>query len=448
MRIAVFTNFHDWNPGYSLTGIATDQVEMLCRHGHDVHLYISEKHHESWDHMAPSFEGLTIHQSVPHEELHDSASADEDMTPEQALHCERLKPWLLEELKDADIAITHDWVFTGWNLPFALALQQIADQTRHVGFLHWLHSIPSGFRDWWNLRAYGAPDAQGNPDWPRNHFLISPTESMAQNMADQFHCTREHVRRIHHIKDPRSWFEFGEETRDFIDDFPGVLHADVVCVAPMACDRLTAKNLHMAIMIMAGLKRRCLTTAFVCANQWASRQQYAEELDQFYELADACGLVHAKNKPTEEYADEFIFTSEWQYPKYETGIPRRMLRELMLLSNLHLFPTMGESFGLVAPEAALCGAYLVLNRDLEVLQEIFCHEGAYFHFGSTYRGFEPQEGWERYLDSVSLAVLSRMKRNEAVQTQTFTRQRLNMDYLYFQQYEPLFQELRLMGVQQ
>jgi hypothetical protein len=33
-----------------------------------------------------------------------------------------------------------------------------------------------------------------------------------------------------------------------------------------------------------------------------------------------------------------------------------------------------------------------------------------------------------------------------VQTATFTRQGLNMDYLYFQQYEPLFQELRILGV--
>lgn len=445
MRIALFCNFHDWNPGYSLTGIVTDQAEMLCRHGHDVHLYISEEHYESWDHMAPDFEGLTIHATVPHEELNDPTSK-KDITPAQVVHCERIKPWLLEALKDKDLALTHDWLLTGWNLPFALALQQIADQTRHCGFLHWLHSIPTGFKDWWDLRDFGVPDQQGRPCWPKNHFLVSPTEAMAGHVADQYRCTKEHVRRIHHIKDPRSWFEFSDETRNFIDDYPGVLQADVVAVYPASCDRLTAKQLHMAIMLMAGLKRRCLTTCFVCANQWASRQRYGETLDQFYELADACGLVHAKNKPSPEYADEFVFTSEWRHPQYETGIPRRFLRELMLLSNLFMFPTVGESFGLVAPEAALCGNYLVLNRDLEVLQEIFAHQGAYFHFGSTYRGFDPAEGWERYLDGVSMAVVSRMKRNEAVQTATFARQRLNMDYLYFQQYEPLFQELRVLGV--
>lgn len=438
MRIAILTNFHDFNPGYSLTGIVADQVRMLHRYGHDVHLFMSESHCDKFDHLRP--DGAEIHFTVPHEILSDPSSK-EDRTFLQEKHRRRVGPWLVETLRDFDIAYTHDWILTGWNLPFALAMQDTCQQTRHIGFMHWIHSIPCGFKDWWHLAHYGANGK------PRNHFIISPTAIMAQALADQYRCTKEHVRRVHHIKDPRVWLDFSDETCDFIDDHPGVLQADVVCVYPAACDRLSPKQVHLAMMIMAGMKRRCLTTAFICANQWASRQVYKEKLDSYYELANEMHLVHKHNKPTDEYAEEFIFTSEWRFPKYEGGISGRFLRELLQLSNLFMFPTMGESFGLVGPEAALCGNYMVLNKDVDVLREVFSNQGTYFNFGSHSNNFDPDanpnDSWVKYLDAVSATILARMRQNEAVQTKTYTRQRLNMDYLFWQQYDPLMQELKM-----
>jgi len=118
-----------------------------------------------------------------------------------------------------------------------------------------------------------------------------------------------------------------------------------------------------------------------------------------------------------------------------------MVRELMLCANLFIFPTAQESFGLVAPEAALCGNYLVLNRDLDVLSEIFSHRGKYFHFGSYLRGFEPGEGWQEYLDQVGGAILNRMQQEECVVTRTITRRNYNMDAIYLDHYEPLFMEI-------
>ena len=431
MRIGILTNFHEFIPGYSLTGIVTDQVAMLLRHGHEVHLYISEEHDDRYDYLLPSDENLHSHHTVPNMPLTDYQSTGE-LSEQGQKYVKRLTTWLTATMKADKIeaCFTHDMIFTGWNLPFALAIQNTNRALKDISFLHWIHSVPGDFKDWWDFERYGP-----------NHRIISPTAANRDLVAEQYRTTSKRVSVIHHIKDPRTWFEFSEETRSFIDDHPGVMQADVVGIYPASCDRLDAKQVAMVMALFAAFKRRCLTTCFICANQHASRYTHAQSLDEYYEIADELNLTTIRNRPDDCYAEEFIFTSEWQHPTYEQGIPRHMLRELMLLSNIFVFPTREESFGLVAPEAALCGNFMVLNEDLDNQAEIFCRQGTYCHWGSFRRGFEPED-WAVYLDATAGKLLGKMRQDEVAMTRSYTRQNLNMDKLYFTAYEPVIQELR------
>ena len=421
MRIAILTNFNEMNPGYSLTGIIADQAKMFERHGHEVTVFVAEeeKYNDRHDNQWPE---LPLRKAVPRGDLPDYQSTS-DVSEKSKQLSGRIAQLLVDEIApNYDVALTHDWVLTGQNLPYAFALLMTREETSHISFLHWIHSIPSGHRDWWAGTEYGP-----------NHKLVSPSRSNLDHIMQNFRCTEKECRVIPHIKDPRTWFDFSAPTCEFIDDYPQVLQGKVVCVYPASSDRLRTKQVQHVIEVLGAIKRRNKSVCLVIANQWSQGKRQREAMPVMEELADVCGLVKGY---------DFIWTSEFQAPKYEMGVPRRMVRELLQLSNLFMFPTTHESFGLVAPEAALCGNFLVLNNDLDVSKEIFWHRGKYFSFGSLTRRFVPGDGWGEYLDQVGIAVLNRMQQEETVVTQTIVRRAYNMDALYLSHYEPIIAELR------
>ncbi|HPY64443.1 MAG TPA: glycosyltransferase [Smithellaceae bacterium] len=422
MKVAILTNFNEFHPGYSLTGIVCDQARMLYEHGNEVHVFASEEFN---DKSFPAPAKATLHagpgRGVPQSKLIDYRSRD-DISPEHVKHANRIADFLARELQDFDIAFSHDWIFTGWNLPYSAGIKMANQRLPKLGWMHWLHSIPTQHFDWWRGEEYG-----------HRHRIISPSKSMINHTHDAYKCDREMIVAIPHIKDLRTWFDFSDEACDFIADHPNAMQADVVCVYPASSDRLTAKNVGAVISIIGAMKRRCLSVCLIIANQWATGRQRRQDLQQFIDLAEEAKLA---------VDSEFIFTSEWRRPQYSTGISKRFLRELMMCGNLFIFPTREESFGLVSPEAALCGNFLVLNRNLPVLGEVLLDEGLYlpFHSFENQLNVDP-DVWIHILDHYAGVILSRMRHNESIMTRTMVRQTLNYDRLYLRHYEPLMHEL-------
>lgn len=419
MNIAILTNFQDFNPGYSLTGIVEDQITMLLRHGHKVHLFVCENYNDEYDNFA---DGCELHRTVPFGHLTDYKS-EKDITPEHVALSEKVRDVLLLELKKCQIEVvfTHDWVFTGWNLPYAKGIKLAGFAMPQVRWCHWVHSVPSQLFDWWKIKEYG-----------HGHKIIFPNGTDAIRVAEAFQGELEDVRIVPHIKDPRSWYEFDSETCRFIDDHPKVMQADCVQVYPASTDRLSAKRVDVILRMFAEIKKRGLTVCLVIANQWATGREEQQPLKPFYNQAAKHGL---------EKDQEFIFTSEWDPDRYGTGIPRKMLRELQLLQNLFIYPTREESFGLVGPEAALGSPFMVLNRNLDMMSEVFGNNGLYFDFGSFHNNFEPPH--KDYYRDLAIIVLGRMYNNETIRTSTFCRKAYNYDALYIHVYEPLLMESKL-----
>lgn len=414
MKIAILTTFMEFNSGYSLTGIVKDQITMLLKYGHEVHLYVNEKYHS--EDTISSHPNFYLHWKIPFTHLKDY-STRHDLTPEHIETKNQMSKLILDEMQDYDAIFTHDFIFTGWNLPYALGIQDASSLVEKPAWMHWIHSVPSGNRDWWEMAAYGD-----------KHKIVYPNQTDARKVAECYRALPQDVITIPHIKDLRTWFDFSKETCEFIDAFPGVMQSQVVQILPASVDRLSAKRVKEVIILFSKLKKRRLTVCLVVANQWATQTQQKEEVDKYLIMASSYGLIPMK---------EVIFTSEWQTPKYDAGIPKVLLRELFQCSNLFIFPTKEESFGLVVPEASLSsGCLLVLNKSLYQQMEITKNCALYFDFGSFHNNFEPEQGWDKYMNDMVAVIIHRLQQSESLKVRTICRLTYNMDNLYNMYYEP------------
>lgn len=418
MKIAILTYFYDLNPGYSLVGIVGDQIRMLTAYGHDVTVFTREQFdYEKFPN--PDYKRATMKSVLPFMHLKDYDSAT-NITPEHVEIIKQTTQVMVDELRDMDVIFTHDFVFTGWNLPLCIAAMNACKAFPQVPWLHWIHSIPTAGRDWWTAGS-----------WPTNHRIVYPNETDRVIVAEAYHTDSDRVRTIPHIKDLRSFFDFSDVSCELIRQFPMLMQADIVQVYPAAADRQSAKNVPAVIEIFSYFKRHDYRVCLFIANQWATTTQRREELDEIKARAKELGMV---------LGSDLIFLSDCLDGQYTTGLPKHVLRELLMLTNVFIYPTTHETFGLVLPEVLLAsGCMVVLNRSLDMQREISGNNGLFFDFGSFLRRIE-RDNQSAWLYAVAETILGRWLQEDGIQAKTFARQQYNWNNLYRKFYAPILAE--------
>jgi len=416
-KIALLTTFQEFNPGYSLTGIVKDQAKMLKRHGNEVFLFVNERY------KGEEFsDDVNLVKRVPFTHLIDYDSRKK-ITDTHVGIAEATAKALTEAFDEygIDFVFTHDWLLTGWNLPYAFGIQKMATK---IPWLHWLHSIPSIERDWCILPEFGA-----------NHFLVYPNATDRVRVAECFRTNINQVRVIPHIKDLRTFFDFRPETCNIIDQFPALMQSKIIQIYPAAGDRLPHKRVREVINFFGKMQTLGVSVCLFIANQWSTHKKHSEEVDDYLSYGEVCGLKPGSN---------LIFSSTINNGMYKKRVPQEILRELMMLGNIFIYPTTHESFGLVLPEASLAsGAFCILNKSLHMQMEVSGMNAIYFDFGSYTTNLPPDHNWDEYLRQIALIALGRMQQNDALMTRTFMRMTYNMDEIYLKYYAPIMSESRL-----
>lgn len=435
MKIGIITTFQSFMPQYSLTGIVKDRAEMLTKYGHEVHLFVSERYHgEEFPAQVILEKKIPFTHLADYHTMAQFTGDDKSYTPtkgwdspvQHQLIKNNTAAMFRQELADYDVVITEDIVFQGWHLPFAVAIMEASKNLPNVRWLHAIHSVPSVYSDFWNISLYG-----------KRHKLIYPNRVDALRVAEQFQGVIDDVRIIPHIKDIRTLFDYSQDTIDFLEWCPGAMQAEIVQIYPASVDRLEAKRLAEVIGVFAHLKRMGRSVCLVVATQWATGPKQLDIINHYKRLAIEAGL---------DIGTEVVFTPDFKpvgkENKYGVGIPKHMIRELLQLSNVFVFPTREETFGLVLPEAALCGSpIVVLNGSLDMMHEVSGYNATYFDFGS-FHCVVKHNNLDLLLRDVALIVLGRLLANESVRLKTFMRRHYNMDYLYKRYYAPILAESR------
>ena len=417
-KICIVTNFMEFNPRYSLTGIVKDHIQALTKNGHKVGLLVNEKYRDQ------DFDGVEMLKVLPFAHLTDYHDA-KNISDDHKVTIDKTEQVLKKVFTDTDedgevyeLAFCHDINFQGWFLPYKIGLEKASFQLPHVRWLHWVHSIPSGMREYWAIPS-------------KKHKIIFPNETDRLRVAEQFRGEVDDIRIIHHMKDMRTFMYFDEITCRMIDQYD-LMGASVIQVYPASVDRLHAKGVDHVMKIFANLKRQGEDVRLIILNQWCTVPKHRQTVEQFCQNAQGLGLEPDK---------EVVFSSRFEPPRFETGVDANIVKDLFSLSNLFIFPTREEAFGLVLPEAALSGGVLlVLNRSLQMQSEVAGLNAVYFDFGSFTHNFAIPG--DKYYEDVATIIRGRMKQEYSLMAKTFMRRMYNMDRIYKEEMLPIIGESR------
>jgi len=123
-----------------------------------------------------------------------------------------------------------------------------------------------------------------------------------------------------------------------------------------------------------------------------------------------------------------------------------VVRDLMLLCNVFVMPSRSETYSLIAQEAGLCGAFLVLNFDFPPMRDIYGPAAAYYQFSSNIDALTGHDGEtsteysdiDLFFHEVALRVAYELDHNPVLAQQKRIRQRRNPDFVFRRYIEPLF----------
>src|SRR3990167_7404134 len=190
------------------------------------------------------------------------------------------------------------------------------------------------------------------------------------------------------------------------------------------------KQLSKVIWIMSEIKKKGRSVALVIPNPHANAQKEKDAIEEMYQWAYTKGLERR----------ELIFTSFHDIPKHEHGVPHQVVRELFLLGNLFIFPTVSENCPLVLLEAMAGKNIILLNQSFPALKDFGKEDALYFHFGSLVDNPTIQMEDQYYKDIATL-IISEYGQNRAIKAQTRLRRDFNLDAIFNRMLSPAIEEI-------
>lgn len=420
MKVGILTTFYRFDPGYSLCQVVWQQLAALVKHGYQPVLFVLE----NWDKNDQVPEGVELRPVIPQLILEPYAQGNLSKLEEDIA---RAKEAMEKHMADIDVCLTHDIIFINSYLPYNIAMRRAIDGALgKVRWLHWMHSGPSR-----------RPVMDGSP-WdnlytlPKNSKLVYMNYTDTVRAAEMYGLFVKDVRTIFNPMDVRILYNFHPVTRRLIEAHD-LMTPEYLCVYPLSTTRMgeDGKQLKKVISVMAGIKKLGNSVALVIPNAHANATREKIAIEEMYAYGYECGLERR----------EIVFTSLFEAPDWESGVPHDVVRDLFTLGNLFIFPSVSENCPLVLLEAMAGGNILVLNKNFPAMKD-FCLEGAYyFEFGSLVESVNYHNGIQAYMDDVAKIIVSEYQNNKAVKSKTKLRRQFNCDYIATHQLLPAIQEI-------
>lgn len=440
-RVAIFTNFFDFSPTYSLCRVTVDQIKMLLRHDYKPVVIVSD----SFDPTGTIFEKVEL-RKVPNVACHNEVKKDESFDEDVNSIYEALKV----HLKDVDVCLTQDIVYKPSELKYNFAARRLAPEFPNLKWLHWINSAtpPITLSSLMGIFTDEYLNAVRKP-FPNSKYVFF-NDISRDIIAKNFGVTTDDVRIVHH---PSDFFEVYGITNPLLKRFIDkreIFSADAIFIYPIRLDR--GKQVEYVIKTAASVKKlhmdvRCIVVDFHSTG--GDKVTYREELKQ---IGMDWGLTPKELAFTSE------FTDDWN-----TNIPHEDVLALFRVSNVFIMPSVSESYSLITQEAALTKNLLVLNQDFPPYRDIFGPRNIFRKYSSNWdnmAGYDEamragsrtnteygpanispaeRKDWEKkYHMNTAGMIVDRLRNDEQLATNIFIRKNRWLDTIFKRELEPLF----------
>ena len=429
-RVGLLTDAYHADPSYSINIVAEDQLLMLVNSGYKP-IAIAEDIFEparAWK-LA---EMRSIPSGIPRgNEIHFHEANEIQVRGAPHPHnwsedVQRIKAALDIALEGVDVVITHDLIYQSAALWLNFAARLYAIEHPDVTWLNWVHSAsPSPV--WTSKDRRLAPVQRHFP----NSKTVYPNEYSRPRVATNFNCEVDDVSICPHPTDICGFLGFDETTTRLVQE-KRLLEADAILTYPVRLDR--GKQVEFVIRTAAGLKAIGRSARVICVDFHSTGGDKVTYRKWLKNLAVDLGMNEI----------EVTFTSEFDQA-WHVSVPRSVVRSLMLLSHVFVMPSRSETYSLIAQEAALCGALLVLNSDFPAFRDIFTNKAAFYQFSSNIDVMTGLDGStetkygdvDDYFRCIALRVAYELDNNVVLAQQKRIRQTRNPDYIFKHYIEPL-----------
>lgn len=426
MKVGILTMFGGLATIYSLVNVVAEHIRMLLEAGLEVKLLVCEDLPEAEKHgiyLDPRIEWAKVCNRYKGKQIHwrDYSSVDTQIHKELLEEAAAVGEDMVEKLKDVEVCMMHDIHYQGWHLLHNLAVRQAAKQLPKLRFIAVTHSLPDESR--YGQEVPWPHSARYSP--MKNTIYTYPTECGLPSLARQFRVTEKKCRVLNNTLDLVG--HMSEPVRELHSKID-LLSPELLIVYPA---RFTVGKKFEKIAMLSGAIKKVgkISVKVIFCEFEAMDTKVKEYKSLIIEAGRAYGLA----------GEDIVFTSDYGYPM---GLTRDSVLELFSLSNLFICPSVSESFGLTALEAAAMGNFLVLNECVPALKELGDTLQAYFmrwdasNFGYyTTESYHPSE--QAYYEEHGRRILEKMLQNPVVVARMQARRRYSPAWVYEHQLKKL-----------
>jgi hypothetical protein len=423
-RVSILSTFYSIDRAYSLTTVVEDQLKMFVDEGYDIDLIVTDTFDAP--HNAP-VDGYFAHPKVHLVKIKDvSRSNDGELPDDYEKQAKEAEEEFERIFKDIDVIITHDVIYQPASIIYNIAARAYADKRgSSLRWLHWIHSATSPA-----IRCSKEHARQIIQSKFPHSFICYPNAGDVPRVARNFGYEEDEVKVVHHSTDIPDYLGFHPLSKRIYTERK-LTEADVIAVYPIRLDR--GKQVEHVVKTLGAIKRTGRSVRgifFDFHSTGGDKVVYRQELKAM--IAD------------DNLEGDVFFMSEFD-PSTTYSVPREVIKDMMLVSNLFMNPSGSETYSLTTQEAAITKNLIYLNQDFPPMKSVWGDQPIYKQFSSAINALTGQDGstttkiedQRGFYHDLAMSVCYYLEHNKVLELNKLVRQKRNSKYVFTHMIEPL-----------